>query len=106
MAAPRRLWEGGLAVLGELRHLQRHAEAQAAQLLNAQHGVAWQGEGMGEGPQELASLGIVEGQALVLIVQESAHTLGHLHHKHISLDTGVEQLKPTTVRGGYKINDE
>ena len=104
MAAPRGLCEGGLAVLGKLRHLLHHAEAQAARLLIAQHGVAWQGEGMGEGPQKLASLGVVEGQALVLIVQESAHTLGHLHHKHIGLDSGVEQLKPTTVRGGYKIN--
>lgn len=83
-----------LAVLGKLRHLRRHADLQAARHLQAQSRVAGLGEALGEGANQLTALGVVERQSAELVVQEGAHPLRHLDHKHTGLDVIVEQLKP------------
>lgn len=55
-------------MLGEVGHLQGHADFQAAWLLHAQDRVAWLGEAVGEGPEQLAALGVIEGQTALLVV--------------------------------------
>lgn len=49
-----------LAVFSKLRHLQHHADLQAAQHLQSQSWVARLGESLAESSQQLTTLGVVE----------------------------------------------
>lgn len=87
-----------LAVPCELRRLQHHADLQTAGRLQGQSRVALVGEALAEGSQQLTTVGVVERQTAELVVQESAHSLRHLNHKHTGLDVVVQQLIRATVK--------
>ncbi len=83
-----------LAVFGKLRHLQHHADLQAARHLQGQSRVAWLGEALAESAYQPSTLSIVERKKTKLVIQESSHSLRHLNHKHTGLNIVVEQLIP------------
>lgn len=83
-----------LAVLQKVWHLQDRAELQAARRLQGQGRVAGLSKLLAESTQQLTALGVVEGQATELVIEESTHSLWCLSHKEAGLDIDVQQLIP------------
>lgn len=87
-----------LAALSEVRHLQGHADLQAARHLQGQGGVARLSKPLAQSAQQLTASGVVERQAAELVIQEGAHPLGRLRHQQAGLNAGVQQLVPAAGR--------